>query len=99
MNRIKSKIQTESDKNYTSNNQSCCTVSRHQHFLKKEMNVTSITARTANTSNMAWISAGEVLLGSRMKKVLLKMGNMDLAKNTYYMDRYAVTNEQFKPIY
>jgi len=82
----------------TSNNQSCCTVSRHQDFLKKEMNVTSISTKTPNTSTMAWIPAGEFLLGSEDEESSVEDGETPRRKvqvPAFYMDRYAVTNEQF----
>ena len=81
-----------------SNYKSCCAVSRDKHFLKKEVNVVSIPKKAAHTSNMAWIPAGEFLLGSEEEERSIEDGEFPRRKvqvPSYYIDRYAVTNEQF----
>ena len=80
------------------NRKSCCAVSREQHFLKKEIDVVSISTKTAHASNMVWIPAGEFLLGSEDEASSIEDGEFPRRKvqvPSYYIDRYAVTNERF----
>jgi sulfatase modifying factor 1 len=82
----------------TSNNKSCCTVSRRQDFLKKETNVTFITEKSADKNNMLKIPAGEFLLGSEDAESSVEDGEFPRRKvqvPSFYMDQYAVTNDQF----
>ncbi|WP_338448544.1 formylglycine-generating enzyme family protein [Niallia oryzisoli] len=82
----------------TSNSRSCCSVSRNQSLLIDKEDRISETSMSVNTSDMVLIPAGEFLLGSEDEDSSGEDGEYPRRRvmvPSFYMDQYAVTNEQF----
>ncbi|AZV64064.1 formylglycine-generating enzyme family protein [Peribacillus frigoritolerans] len=82
----------------TTNMKSCCTVLKRRNFLSIETNLDSIPTNKNDFYNMSLIQAGEFLLGSSDEDSSREDGEYPprtVKIESFYMDRYAVTNEQF----
>lgn len=76
--------------------QSCCSLSRHELNQLEEINVKQNPV--FQKENMVLLPGGEFLLGSNDSESSVEDGETIRRKvtiNSFYMDKYAVTNEQF----
>ena len=77
---------------------SCCSVSRDQSTFIRESSLTNTDSQTLDLVNMVQIPAGEFIMGSDHDESSEEDGETirrEVYIHSFYMDRYAVTNEQF----
>ncbi len=77
---------------------SCCSISRDQSSFIREESLTNTNSHTLDLANMVQIPAGEFILGSENDESSEEDGETirrEVYIPSFYMDTYAVTNEQF----
>lgn len=76
----------------------CCSVSRESHFSTLQpVNITP-SEDDKFISKMAYINGGEFVMGTNSKEGFIQDGEgptRNVNVNSFYIDRYAVTNEEF----